>query len=410
MSKRRTPESRLMPESKVSLPLCVSCKRLGHFISEDSLLPLCEECLIKTEEISDTEWFRSSYCCPHVVLETKGSVLQSMLQSITLPPASSIKPEEIQPSTALDLINADLTAPLLILTGAGTSVSYGITPGYGPPYAEDVHVNDKYWGVFSQTTQVTLAECKGQGQGQGQSLKKVAHQGFYSRLAAFVADQSSHRPAGCSSLCIATSNIDGLCPTGIGGIKLLELHGSVIRTQCSGLTRDACRSTMHESKEITPSASASKSKSKSNASGNDSRERERSKDNDISISRIESLGTCPHCQEPLRFNVTGFTDYPSDVLETQSAQKALREWVDCYITAPSMTVLCIGCSDHVHSMVHEARAVAYARHLRVRSAHDSTPPLTRIIVVNPDSAAAESVGEDCLFVKCGAEELFAEQP
>jgi len=267
------------------------------------------------------------------------------------------------PAEALGMINSEPTAPLLILTGAGTSVAYGINSGYGPPYDEQTPVNEKYWRVFEQAI-------------EAQKNKKLASS-FYDHLCAFVKAQTAQR-----SVCVATSNIDGLCPpdldTGESGI-LIELHGAVSRSQCSSLSTAACKRRLHASIAAAPAAAVAKP------------------------NEVEkfSLGNCPACSAPLRFNVCGFNDYPADVLGTSDAQQRLRFWVEEHISSPRFFVVCIGCSDHVHSMVHEARAVSYTR------SQLATGSLTTdIVCVNPDPAVAKAVGPECIFVSCSSEDFF----
>ena len=319
--------------------------------SDESILPLCEPCLVRTEEVAETEWFRGAYSCPGILFEIQGPRLSSMLSSLLLPaPLAALQPTLVSAKEALDEINGDLTASLLILTGAGTSVEYGVSPGYGPPYEEATPVNEKYWTVFLQ----------------GRLARTTTGSGFHSRLREFVTAQVATRP----NVCVATSNIDGLCPVDLGpGVSLLELHGSVTRAQCSARSTAACKSALSQTQEP----------------------------KDLDDSDPYSLGTCPACGSSLRFNVSGFTDWPADVVGTSAAQEQLRTWVRAQGAVPRLFALCIGTSNHVHSMLHEARAVKAAR--------ASLGIDTVIIVVNPDPAAAAAVG-DCRFVCSNAADLF----
>lgn len=334
--------------------VCSACDM--SVVSSDSILPLCEECLIRTEEVSESdEWFRSSYCCPHVVLETQGETMAKLLGRLMLPSPtpSPSKPIAVSASEALRQIEAEPGAPLLILTGAGTSVGCGVSPGYGPPYDENASVNAKYWNVFFEASRASTGMVQG---------------GFYGQLCTYVAAQAAQR-----SVCVATSNIDGLCPSDLGSGKrglLNELHGSVARSQCSALSTAKCKRSLHAS--AVPHG--------------------------IEYSN-QSLGNCPSCSAALRFNVSGFNDYSKDVIGTSIAQRQVRNWVTRHLPATNLFVLCIGCSDHVHSMIHESRAIAHTR--AQASGLD-----TKIICVNPDSSPAEAVGGDCVFVQCKAEELF----
>lgn len=335
--------------------VCCACD--VSVVSSDSTLPLCEDCLFRTEDVSESEWFRSSYCCPHVVLETHGETMGKLLQRLMLPSPSPSpsKPSAVSASEALRQIEAEPGAPLLILTGAGTSVGCGVSPGYGPPYDENASVNEKYWKVFVEATRARAAAGLGQ-------------EGFYGQLCAYVAAQAVQR-----SVCVATSNIDGLCPSDLGSGKrglLYELHGSVARSQCSALSTAKCKRSLHTS--AAPHGTEDPK---------------------------HYLGNCPSCSAPLRFNVSGFNDYSQDVIGTSIAQRQLRNWVTQHLSATNLFVLCIGCSDHVHSMIHESRAIAYTRAL-------ASGLGTKIICVNPDSDPAEAVGGDCVFVQCNAEELF----
>ena len=198
---------------------------------------------------------------------------------------------------------------------------------------------------------------------------------FYDQLCAFVRAQTAQR-----SVCVATSNIDGLCPSDldIGDPGLLvELHGAVSRSQCSSLSTAACK--------------------RLHASVADATTMVKPKENTV---EKFFLGNCPTCSAPLRFNVCGFNDYPADVLGTTDAQQRLRFWVEEHISSLRLIILCIGCSDHVHSMVHEARAVAYTR------SRQAIGLITDIVCVNPDPAVAKAVGPECIFVKCSSEEFF----
>ena len=65
---------------------------------------------------------------------------------------------------------------------------------------------------------------------------------------------------------------------------------------------------------------------------------------------------------------------------------------------PALRVLVVGCSDHTHSLVHEARAVAAER---VLAGLD-----TKVVVVNPSSEGAALLGDGAEQVSCEAEDFF----
>jgi len=320
---------------------CIICSAEG--CTSESFLPLCDDCLLRVEAFEGQgESFRSSYCCPEVILEVTGSNLARLLKPLLLPnePAPSGIVQRLDAAMALERLGSP-DIPLLILTGSGCSASLGIPTGYGPPYSEGVGVNVKYWPVYEASRVV-----------------KEKRQ-FYAGLVAFL-----RQTRNSSSVCVATSNIDGLCPVNLGlDEPLIELHGSVKRAQCSSLC----------SLKTFPSQGAA----------------------------THDLGICPICtKSQLRFNVCSFDDWPDDVVGTEQAQSRLHAWVQTHISRSRLSILCVGCSDHVHSMVHEARAIAHVR----KSLYKLD---TTLIVSNIDEAAALACGQQAIFVQCDADDLFS---
>lgn len=170
---------------------------------------------------------------------------------------------------------------------------------------------------------------------------------------------------------MATTNIDGLAAREVPGV--LELHGSVLRAQCS--RRGGPCVGVHRTRALDDSLSA--------ADGCD-------------------IGRCGSCDAPLRFHVCTFDDVPGDI-DLQAAHDAIMRFVGGCLRGgvrrqPALRVLVVGCSDHTHSLVHEARAVAAER---VLAGLD-----TKVVVVNPSSEGAALLGDGAEQVSCEAEDLF----
>lgn len=332
-------------------------------LSSDTNLLLCEPCLCQVEALEGEgdSYFRASYACPALLLEAAGS-LKLLLEKLLIPPSETATVVTISAQEALHhLQSADAGHwPLLVLTGAGTSVSYGVGVGYGTKEVVDGEsVNARYWSVYVEARRIL-----------GSLPAKNSSDDFYARLSRFIAAKES-----LALVCAATSNIDGLCSTRLGvRCSLLELHGSVMRLQCSRREGKDCMEALHAaSNEPMPHGRAS------------------------SVPNDDPFGFCNDCGGSMRFNVTTFGDWPRDIVGTQKAQTALCHWVTAQETSPAMQILCLGCSDHLHSMVHEARAVRHRR--------SQLGLATHIICVNPDPAGAAAVG-DCSQVTCGAEAFF----
>ena len=344
---------------------CGACARPRREARRDCL-PLCEACGERFDRRAPDEFFLAAYAAPAFVLRARGAVLEPLLEPLMLPaprgpPSQASADEVLRPLLALD--GASPPPPLLVLLGSGASAAYGVRPNYGPGDAEgdaSLGVNERYWRVLKDSaaaaTSGTPDAC------------------FYSRLGAFLRARKG------ASACVATTNIDGLAgrwlDAGGAPCTALELHGSVLRLQCATRGAPCC-----DSVRPTPLEDVA-----------------------ASTSASECEWSCETCGGRMRLNVSSFDDEPGDVLDVEDVQERLQAFAGDHLlrggegpSTPTLHVLVVGCGEHVHSLVHEARAVACERALAGLG--------TRVACVNPCDAGARAFGEGCLQVGATAEEL-----
>ena len=308
----------------------------------------CWDAIEAASALSPDAGFRNSYAVPSVVLECTGDGVEAVLGKLVLglPPADQKPPPAASPCHAVEALRRGHARAdrLLVLLGAGASAAAGVSPGYGPGAAAAL---DESLGVDERYASVRLEAERPCPEG---GLR------FFEGLQEHVA---LRQDAGALA-CVATTNIDSRAGGVVEGV--LELHGSVLRRQCA--RRPPC-----SEDAVWDAPAAGKS--------------------------------CRRCKGKLRLNVSSFDDEPSHVLGIDDAHDLLCAFVGDSLREQRLQVLLVGCSDHVHSLVHEVRAILHERDLARRS--------TEVIVVNPDPAGSRLLSSDCTTqVTCAAEDLFAQ--